>query len=171
MLKLILLAEQLAIVGALVVDGTGSPASRRTVIVDDDRIVAVKAADAPLPSGVRIVDAKGMTLTPGLIDVHTHLLASGGSVRADWGKNLKAYLLSGVTTVVDLSTYPEEFEPMRQLLSGALPGPRVLMAARFSTRGGHGAESDAAISIRSWRCVRRRHAQRFGGSFLTSPTC
>ena len=134
-------AEQIAIRGAVVVDGTGAPAAVRTVILNGSTIQAVSAPDSPVPDGARVIDAQGMTLTPGLIDVHTHLLASAGSVHADWGKNLKAYLLSGVTTVVDLSTYPEQFEPMRRLLQSGMPGPRVLMAARFSTRGGHGAEA------------------------------
>lgn len=93
------------------------------------------------PPGSEVVDATGKTLTPGFFDLHTHLLA--GAVPGwptDWGKTLKAYLVCGVTTVADLSTYPEQFDPMRRLLRGAVPGPRVLMAARISTPGGHGME-------------------------------
>lgn len=133
-------AQRLAIVGANVIDGTGAPPRPATVIVSDGIIEAVGETLKP-DAGTRILDAKGLTLLAGLFDVHTHLLASAGSVRADWGKNLKAYLLSGVTTVVDLSTYPEQFEPMRRLLAQGLAGPRVLMAARLSTPGGHGAEA------------------------------
>ncbi len=134
-------AERFAIIGARVVDGTGRAPAAATIVVNGERIEAVLPSTVAAPYGVRTIDASGLTLMPGLFDVHTHLLASAGSVRADWGKNLKAYLLSGVTTVVDLSTYPEQFEPMRRLLaSGALPGPHVLMAARFSSPGGHGAE-------------------------------
>ena len=60
----------------------------------------------------------------------------------DWGKSLKAYLASGVTTVNDYATYGEMFAPMRQLLAtGAVPGPHVNMAVRMSTPGGHGTEA------------------------------
>ncbi|MDZ4801800.1 MAG: amidohydrolase family protein [Bryobacteraceae bacterium] len=133
-------AERFAITGARLIDGTGKEPTVATVLVNGERIEAVFPGEAP--QGVRTVDAKGLTLMPGLFDVHTHLLASAGAGRADWGKILKTYLVSGVTTVVDLSTYPEQFEPMRRLLlSGAMPGPHVLMAARFSSPGGHGAEA------------------------------
>jgi hypothetical protein len=43
-----------------------------------------------------------------LFDIHTHLLASSSvGVAADWGKILKSYIYSGVTTVADMSTYGE----------------------------------------------------------------
>jgi imidazolonepropionase-like amidohydrolase len=43
--------------------------------------------------------------------------------------------------VVDVSAYPEQYEPIRRLLaSGRYPAPRLLLGARFSTPGGHGAE-------------------------------
>jgi imidazolonepropionase-like amidohydrolase len=136
---LLLEAQRIAIVGALVIDGSGSPAAPQTVIVNGGKIEAVGPA-LPVPAGATVFQAQGMTLLPGLFDVHTHLLASAGGVSADWGVNLKAYLLSGVTTVVDLSAYPEQFEPMRRLLAAGQPGPTILLAARLSTPGGHGAE-------------------------------
>jgi len=74
-------------------------------------------------------------LLPGLFDLHTRLAAAG--VAGDWGKNLKAYLACGVTTVNDYSTYGEMIAPMHRLLaSGVLPGPRINMAVRLSTPGG-----------------------------------
>jgi imidazolonepropionase-like amidohydrolase len=134
-----LLAQTVVITGARVVDGSGAAARAATVVVQGERIAAV-GADVQAPAGAVVVDARGKTLLPGLFDVHTHLLAAGGGKDLDWGKILKLYLVHGVTTVADMSTYPEQFEPMRALLAGGLAGPRVLMAARFSTPGGHGAE-------------------------------
>ena len=137
-------AQPTAIVirGARVVDGTGAPAREATVVIRGSRIEAV-AANAEVPAGARVIDAAGQTLLPGLFDLHTHLSASAANgVTADWGKNLKAYLASGVTTVNDYATYGEMFAPMRQLLkSGATPGPHVNMAVRMSTPGGHGTEA------------------------------
>ena len=137
-------AQPTAIVirGARVVDGTGAPAREATVLIRGSRIEAV-GANVEAPEEARVIDAAGLTLLPGLFDLHTHLSASAANgVAADWGKNLKAYLASGVTTVNDYATYGEMFAPMRQLLkSGATPGPHVNMAVRMSTPGGHGTEA------------------------------
>lgn len=133
--------DVIAIVGATVVDGTGREPFRATVIVRGERIAAV-GRDVEIPSGARVIRAEGQTLLPGLFDLHTHLpYASAPRVTGDWPKNLKAYLYSGVTSVVDFGTYPETFEPMRRLVStGAVEGPRIHFAARMTTPGGHGAE-------------------------------
>ena len=130
-----------AIVGAMVVDGSGAPARRATVVMRGETIESVSADAAP-PEGARLIHADGQTLLPGLFDLHTHLPYSAVTgFRGDWGKILKAYLYCGVTTVLDFGIYAEMFEPMRKLLrDGAVPGPRVQMAARLTTPLGHGAE-------------------------------
>lgn len=134
-------SEVVAIRGARVVDGTGAPARSATVVVRGARIEAV-SADAPVPTGARLIDASGQTLLPGLFDLHTHLSAAAASgAIADWGKNLKAYLDCGVTTVNDFSAYGEMYGPMREMLAkGVVQGPHVNLAARLSTTGGHGTE-------------------------------
>jgi imidazolonepropionase-like amidohydrolase len=132
-------AQRLAITGAQVIDGTGAPPRRLTVLIEQDRIAAV-GENLPIPPGTPAINAEGHTLLPGLFDLHTHLLASGGAKDVDWAKALKLYLAHGVTTVVDLSTYPEQFEPMRRLFAAGLEAPRVHMAARFTTPLGHGME-------------------------------
>lgn len=128
-----------------VVDGTGAPARKATVIIRGDRIESVSDNPA-IPAGARVITATGQTLLPGLFDLHTHLPSSSISgISADFGKNLKAYLAAGVTTAVDFGSDPESFEPIRRLIkSGALASPRILLAARFSPPGGHGTESGNA---------------------------
>ncbi len=125
-----------------IVDGTGAEARTGNVVVKDDRIVAV-GKDVPAPSGARRIDGHGKTLLPGLFDLHTHLRASAATgLAADWGKDLEAYLASGVTSVDDFGNYGEMFAPMRKLLqTGAVRGPRVHLAIRISPPGGHGTES------------------------------
>src|SRR5215510_11759378 len=100
----------IAIIGATVIDGTGAEPEKKTVVINGERI-----------------EAEGLTLTPGLFDLHTHLPYS--SVREtgnDWPKNLKAYLYCGVTSVVDFGAYAEMFEPMRRLIrTGVVAAPRI----------------------------------------------
>lgn len=134
-------SDALAFVGATVVDGTGREPYAGTVVVRGGRVEAAGPSVAA-PAGARVIRADGQTLLPGLFDLHTHVpYATAPGVSGDWGKNLKAYLYSGVTTVVDFGTYPETFEPVRRLIaSGAFEAPRVHFAARMTTPGGHGAE-------------------------------
>ncbi len=129
------------IAGATVIDGTGGTPRTASVLIRGMKIEAV-SADPAVPAGARVIQAAGHTLIPGLFDLHTHLPYSAvGDFSGDWGKNLKAYLWSGVTSVVDFGTYPETFEPMRRLIhEGILPAPRLHLAARLTTPGGHGAE-------------------------------
>lgn len=141
--------EAIVIRGARVFDGTGAPVYHATVIVRGNRIEAV-GPDLVIPAGARVIDGTGKTLLPGLFDLHTHLNASAapGLLSPDTGKILKAYLARGVTSIVDMSSYGEMFQPMRALIAnGTLPGPHVTFASRMSTPGGHGAESGYGDTI------------------------
>jgi imidazolonepropionase-like amidohydrolase len=131
----------IAIVGATIVDGTGRAPFQADVLLRGGRIAAVES-NLVLPNDARVIRAEGQTLLPGLFDLHTHLPnATAAGVTGDWPKNLAAYLYCGVTSVVDFGTYPETFEPMRRLIgSGVIEGPRLHLAARMTTPGGHGAE-------------------------------
>jgi len=54
-----------------VIDGTGRPRFRADVGIVDDRVNAVAALDANVPTR-RTVDASGLTIAPGFIDLHGH---------------------------------------------------------------------------------------------------
>lgn len=131
----------IAIIDATVVDGSGAPARKANVIIRGKKIEAVGAQVQP-PQGARIIPASGHTLMPGLFDVHTHAAYSAvRNVNGDWRKNLKAYLYSGVTTIVDFGTHPETYEDTRRLVrEGKIDAPQIILAARFTTPLGHGAE-------------------------------
>jgi len=63
----------LVVRGGLVVDGSGVPAYRADVAVRDGRIVRVgRVAEADLGPGTRVIDADGLHVLPGFIDIHTH---------------------------------------------------------------------------------------------------
>jgi imidazolonepropionase-like amidohydrolase len=134
-------AQAVHIRGATVVDGTGAPARKAEVLIRADRIEAV-GESLSSPPGATVIQADGLTLIPGFFDLHTHLPYSAVSGAAsDHGKNLKAYLVSGVTSVADFGVYAEMFEPVRRLVrDGVFIAPRLHLAARLTTPGGHGAE-------------------------------
>ncbi|MEU5366764.1 D-aminoacylase [Streptomyces sp. NPDC005925] len=68
--------EDLVFRDADVVDGTGGPSYRADVVVDDGRIVSIvkeaAAAGCQRPRAMREVDAEGLVLAPGFIDMHAH---------------------------------------------------------------------------------------------------
>jgi imidazolonepropionase-like amidohydrolase len=151
-------AAAIAIVHARVVDGTGQAPFEGTVVVRNGRIVEVGAQVQP-PAGARVIDGQGKTLLPGFFDLHTHLLARASNpLTPDVAKQLASYLYCGVTSVVEMGSDPESYEPFRQLLSsGALRGPHVSFAARFAVPGGHGAEAGRA-DLHTFQVVTPREA-------------
>ncbi|WP_374579181.1 amidohydrolase family protein [Phenylobacterium sp.] len=82
----------LVIRGGLVVDGTGAPARQADVAVSGGLIAKVGAVPEP---GRREIDAKGLLVTPGWVDIHTHY-----DGQATWDSYLSPSCWHGVTTVV-----------------------------------------------------------------------
>ena len=82
----------LVIRGGTVVDGTGAPPRTADVAIAGDRIVDVGRVD---PSASRVVDADGLLVTPGWVDIHTHY-----DGQATWDGQLAPSSWHGVTTVV-----------------------------------------------------------------------
>lgn len=89
------LAFDLLIRNARVYDGMGNPWMRADVGIAGDRIAAVGPLDQA--SATRTIDAAGLALAPGFIDVHSH--AAGGLATADL-KHGQPVLAQGITTVV-----------------------------------------------------------------------
>lgn len=83
----------LIIRGGTVVDGTGGPSRRADVAIAGDRIVAVD--DHVDASAAREIDAEGRLVTPGFVDVHTHLDAQLG-----WDPLPTSSCWHGITSVV-----------------------------------------------------------------------
>lgn len=79
--------------GGWVVDGTGNPARRADVAIEDDRIVEVGLL--PVAVAIRTIDASGFVVTPGFIDAHSH---------SDWtllsNPTAESAVRQGVTTEI-----------------------------------------------------------------------
>ena len=108
-----------AIVGATLIDGRGGAAvTDAVVIVRGERIVAVGTrATIRIPGGTEVIDARGLTLLPGLIDAHFHI---------DGDDALPALFLShGVTSARDPGQWIEAYDSVRKL---GRPLPRLFLA-------------------------------------------
>ena len=127
----------------VVLDGRGAALPDARVRVEDARIVAVdsgRAATAAPPAGARIIDLRGLTLLPGLIDLHAHPVwyfnhagrlhtETDGETQAQGAlagaANLYATLRAGFTTVQSPGS-PEDRDLRDAIARGDLPGPRLL---------------------------------------------
>ena len=58
---------------AEILTGAGATIRGGSLLMKNGRIVSVQAGDLPAPAGVRVIDAAGLFLTPGLIDTHSHM--------------------------------------------------------------------------------------------------
>jgi imidazolonepropionase-like amidohydrolase len=123
--------KRLAIVGATLIDGSGSPPlPDSTVIVDGDRITHVgPSRDTHPMEGVTIVDARGTFLIPGLTDMHVHVYT-----RDKWHPEL--YLAAGVTSTLDLGGQLPDVTAYRAAVdSGARLGPRTFFTGPLLEEG------------------------------------
>ena len=76
-----------------IVDGTGGPARTGDVAITDGVITAVGVLDES--AARRTIEAEGLTVTPGVVDIHTHY-----DGQATWDEQLSPSCWHGVTSVV-----------------------------------------------------------------------
>lgn len=129
-------AQHITVIGNVTVfDATGSAPFTADVLIRDGRFSEI-APSITRPAEAQYIDGTGLSLLPGLIDVHVHWTTMGGVNRADIATRL---LLSGVTTATDFHSAPESFAPKREWHQ-QLISPHVIYTARTATAGGHGAD-------------------------------
>lgn len=147
----------------VIADASKPPLGPTTIVVSGNKIVAVRAgflpaADAASLVGTagstinpRLIDLRGKTVLPGLIDSHVHLTSDPGG--AWWQdavvtdpykvavgiKNARITVRAGFTTVRDLGSSPDVGHAVRDAINnGLVPGPRVLSSGPgISIIGGH----------------------------------
>ena len=124
----------LALTGLNVIDGLGNPPmSGSTVLIRGDIVEAV-GPGIEVPPDVEVMNLDGMTVLPGLIDMHGHLYANvGGRIESQFAVYPKLYLAGGVTTIFS----PGEFDPegatalRRAIRNGEVIGPDVMTAGPY----------------------------------------
>ena len=140
----------IALTGGTVIDGTGAAPRLATIVIDGDRIARV-GGDAP--SGAKMMDVRGRTILPGLIDAHVHLCSYAGTGNAppNWSlvtfddeqvlhgaANARKALEAGFTTVRDMAGAQAEVSIKHVMDAFVLPGARVVSAGFVGMTGGHG---------------------------------
>jgi len=125
------------------------------VLVRGERIEAAgPATEIKAPAGARVIDLSGLTLLPGLIDAHSHVLLhpysetiwndqvarEALSLRVARATNhLRNTLLAGFTTIRDLGTEGAGYADVglkQAVEQGIIPGPRMFVATRAIVASG-----------------------------------
>ena len=137
-------AQDLIVTNARIIDGTGQITEVGSVEVADGRIVAVGPAVLSTGSSTTI-DAGGMTLMPGMMDTHWHVLSTTDASDEDIDRYiddvvagvLDDVLAWGMTTIMGAGDYfPNIIELRRRLADGEIRGPRLLTVGPVFTAPG-----------------------------------
>ena len=145
-------AKTVAVTADKLVDvATGKEADKPLVIIVDGRITMVGKQGDPVPAGAEHVDLPGVTLLPGLIDMHTHVTSSplfGGYnsllfTDSFWPvistHHAKVTLEAGFTTIRNVGADNFDDVGLRQAIdAGFVEGPRIVTATyAIGSTGGH----------------------------------
>jgi imidazolonepropionase-like amidohydrolase len=160
---------KLALVGGMLLDGyEAPPIHHAAVLIEGDRIVRVApAAEITIPPDYQVVDTRGRTMMPGMIELHGHLIILGHGNYGTWfpwvakqGPNMltkvmetsaRQLLNAGVTSAVDLGAPLAQSLAVRDRINnGAIPGPRMSMSGPWITRSSGGmTEQFGGITVTS----------------------
>ncbi|HUD93857.1 amidohydrolase family protein [Sphingobium sp.] len=153
-------------------DGRGSAPAPGAVIVEGDRIAAVLHDEAAIAAveADSVIDGRGATLMPGMVDAHTHL-TWGSSVEkiyhqfilppdelkvAAW-RNARVLLDHGYTSLYSAGALGDQIEPelARAIEAGETPGPRLVPSTlERSPEGEEGVETGDVFNGRGPEAMR-----------------
>jgi imidazolonepropionase-like amidohydrolase len=143
--------RRIALVGGTLIDGTGQrPIRNSVVLIDGERITRVgTVAATPVPAGYQVISTEGMSVLPGLWDMHVHTMLNGHGDYAHWDStyvnprsgilqntimpaSAKQLLMAGVTSARDLGAPLEESIALKNAIrSGRIPGPTIYVSGPF----------------------------------------
>ena len=142
-----LAAQDMALVGGRLVDGYGGkPLEDSVILVRGGRIEAVgQVGQLAVPNDLEVVSTEGMTVLPGLWDMHVHLMLVGHSNYDHWDRTYpdrfgpdimpaaaEQLLMAGVTSARDLGAPLEEsIETRQKIRRGEIVGPNLYVSGPF----------------------------------------
>ena len=142
---------------ARLIDGTGAaPITNAVIVIDDNRITAVGGGrSVNVPANAKVIDLGDVTLLPGFIDMHTHLIgrvlgdpAGENALVRDYAsfgailgvQHARETLMAGFTTVRNVGADGrfDDFALRKAIDEGWTQGPRIAAAGHsLGIRGGH----------------------------------
>ncbi len=155
LLHLILIAPSLpqdkllAIKCGRLIDGMGGTVQQNVTILVEGNVIRQVGNSLTIPPGAEVIDLDGMTVLPGLIDCHTHVLLQGDITSADYDEQLlkesipyrtirgvvaaQAALRHGFTTIRDVETEGAMYADVdikKAINDGIVDGPRMFVSTR-----------------------------------------
>lgn len=142
-----LTAQKKALVGGTLIDGFGGqPIYNSVILIDGEKITAVgHQGNLQIPEGYQVISTEGMSVMPGLWDMHVHLMINGHSNYTHWDStyidkfekiimpsSAHQLLMAGVTSARDLGAPLEASINVRNRINrGEIPGPTMYMSGPF----------------------------------------
>lgn len=144
-------AKRVALVGGMLIDGFGGPPIRNSVIlIEGERITAIGTVGTlAVPRDAQVISTEGMSVLPGLWDMHVHTMITGHADYAHWDStyvtsktgilgrvimpaSARQLLMAGVTSARDLGAPLEESIAVRDAINaGKIPGPTLYVSGPF----------------------------------------
>lgn len=136
-----------ALVGGRLIDGYGGrPLENSVVLIEGERITAVgRVGEVAIPAGAEVISTEGMSVLPGLWDMHVHLMIVGHGDYDHWDKTYpplfrstvmpaaaRQLLLAGVTSARDLGAPLDDILAIRNAINkGEMAGPTLYVSGPF----------------------------------------
>ena len=132
----------------VLIDGTGADPIRNATIVIEDQVITAVNPSGAIPAGSEVIDASSLTVMPGMIDCHVHILSKPKAIQerlmtppslavAEGLTNARLTLDHGFTSVRDAGGTPRGIK--MAIERGLFPGPHMRIAvSAISQTGGHG---------------------------------
>ncbi|MFN3841244.1 MAG: amidohydrolase family protein [Cyclobacteriaceae bacterium] len=140
-------AQVKALVGGTLIDGYGGkPLQNSVIIIEGERIKAIgQVGSMDIPKNAEVISTEGMSVLPGLWDMHVHLMINGHSDYTHWDKtyinlfervimpaSAQQLLLAGITSARDLGAPLQASISVRNRINnGEIPGPTMYMSGPF----------------------------------------
>jgi imidazolonepropionase-like amidohydrolase len=140
--------RHLALVGGMLLDGYDAPAIHHAaIVIEGNKIVQVgPAREITIPPDATVIDTSGLTMMPGMMEMHAHLAIMGHGEYGRWFAWLaqhkaqfppervfeisaKHLLMAGITSAIDLGGSMAPSLAVRDRIArGDIPGPRMLVS-------------------------------------------